>query len=273
VLYRSKLFMLKSAARIAREFPGITRRFTASPNYPRDKVGAINETEIRAAHIRRYTPGKTFLDAGCMYRTNGAYVFYAERCGATRSCGMDVIPASEAFIEHKLAIGSAAEFIHGDINSKETMENIGETDVVFCNGVLYHTPDPFLMLTRLREICRETLLLYTATIPERRGMQNMAIFYPFLSDGQRSMWNPMDGGYRPSLTEPYDPEAGYGNWFWGMTPSCVASLALCAGFAIESIVKHRPFATMLVCRVRGEKPRSALDPAIYQRPVAPLART
>jgi hypothetical protein len=31
----------------------------------------------------------------------------------------------------------------------------------------------------------------------------------------------------------FEPREGYGNWFWGLTPSCLESLLRTAGFQVE----------------------------------------
>ena len=255
MIYRTKLFFLRSAVWLAGKAPGITQRVSVKQTYSPDRVAPILDNELRAAHIREYVPGKSFLDAGCMFRSNGAYVFYAEKCGAARSTGMDIVPESDAFKEHKALQRSSAEFVRGDINDEKIIKEIGKTDVVLCNGVLYHTPDPFLLLTRLREMCRETLLLYTSTIPEMPGLRNVAVFYPYLGSRQRKIWAPPRRGKRPGLGRPYDPERGYGNWFWGVSPSCAAALLQCAGFRVDKVVRHRPFAHLFVCSANPARAR------------------
>ena len=36
----------------------------------------------------------------------------------------------------------------------------------------------------------------------------------------------------PFSSEPFDPERGYGNWFWGITPSALRAMLDATGFAI-----------------------------------------
>ena len=45
---------------------------------------------------------------------------------------------------------------------------------------------------------------------------------------------------------PSEPEQGYGNYFWGMSPSCVDSLLQTAGFRVERRFPE-PFAYTVVC--------------------------
>ncbi|MDP3958356.1 MAG: class I SAM-dependent methyltransferase [bacterium] len=196
--------------------------------------------------IKKYAGGGSFADIGALWGIDGGNSFLAEESGATRVVAVDVYPASEKFIAEKARRNSKVEFIEGDVNLASTTGKIGECDVVFCSGVLYHTPDPFHLLTRLRSICRGTLILNTASIPELPGIRNGAVFYPFLSDSQRKIWNRHIGSQK-AITGPYEPESGYGNWFWGLTPSTLGSMLRLAGFEVmERYVS--PFRSVMVCR-------------------------
>ena len=199
-------------------------------------------------YIRRYAPGNSFVDVGCMWGVNGEYAFVAEEAGATRVKGVDVFGPTPEFEQKKAAHGSAVEFILGDASHPETIERVGVTDVVFCAGVLYHHPSPFDLLVALRRMCAKTLLLRTSTIPEVNGLRNAAVYYPLLGPDDRRLWNLAGLGVpqQVGITNEFQPREGYGNWFWGLTPSCLESLLRTAGFRIE----HRaaePFAQTVVC--------------------------
>ena len=210
-----------------------------------------NDSFDNAALVRKYAPGKSFADIGALWGVHGANTFAAEEAGATRSVAVDVYPETKEFIEEKKKRGSRVEFVLGDINSAETTRKIGVCDVVLCAGVVYHTPDPSHMLMRLRSITKETLILNTASIPERHGMKNTAVFYPFLDESQRKIWA-RGIGMQKSITGPYEPEEGYANWFWGMTPSCLESLLECAGF--EVVERHIfNFRCVFVCKTASVK--------------------
>src|SRR5262249_44971125 len=152
--------------------------------------------------------------------------------------GVDVIAATAEFERKHRERGSSVEFIRGDGVSPAVMAKIGEADVVLCAGVLYHHPSPYHMLVSLRELCRETLILASATIPESRAMGQAAVYYPGLSEGDRRIWDVArnhGGGKRWGINVPYDPAVGYSNWFWGMTPSCIKAMAETAGFRVEQV--------------------------------------
>jgi len=133
----------------------------------------------------------------------------------------------------------------------ETRSEIGNCDVVLCSGVLYHTPDPFHLLLSLHSICKERLILNTASIPEMYGIRNASIFYPYLSDNQRQIWK-MGFGEQKAITRPYEPESGYGNWFWGFTPSALRSMLKCSGFEIEKEYISS-FKCIFICKVVSTK--------------------
>lgn len=140
----------------------------------------------------------------------------------------------------------------------KTIERVGEMDVVFCAGVLYHHPAPYDLLVALRKMCRETLILRTSTIPEVTGFPNAAVYWPMLSERDRKMWNLSSLGLmrQVGITDSFQPKEGYGNWFWGLTPSCLRSMLKTAGFHTEWQFTEA-FAQTFICR--------AVKPAMQHR--------
>lgn len=198
-------------------------------------------------YIRQYAPGRSFVDIGCMWGVNGEYAFVAEAAGATRVKGVDVFgptPEFEAKVQERQ---SSVEFILGDATHPDTITAVGVTDVVFCAGVLYHHPSPFDLLVALRRMCGQTLILRTSTIPEVEGLPNAAVYFPMLDPSARKLWN-LGIGRQVGITDGFEPAQGYGNWFWGLSPSCLGSLLATAGFQVE----HRAteaFAQTVICSV------------------------
>ena len=180
--------------------------------------------------IRRLVPGKTFADIGCMWRVNGLFSFVAEDAGAARVAAVDIYPASPEFTAELARLGSRVEFIQGDIHAAATLQAIGRRDLVFCSGLLYHTPNPVATLMQLRRICDGVLILNTSTVPEHPGVKNFAVFYPYLDAGQRRLWSLGEGAL--GVSTPYDPAQGYANWIWGFSHSCLESMLRCAGFRV-----------------------------------------
>ena len=217
--------------------------------------------------VREEVRGKSFVDIGCMWGVEGEYSFVAEQSGARSVMGVDVIPPTAGFERKRRERGSRVEFIQGDGVSPEVMKKIGQVDVVLCAGVLYHHPSPYHMLVSLRELCRETLILGSATIPESGALRHAAVYYPGLPEKERRLWDvakSVGGGKRWAINIPYDPTVGYRNWFWGMTPSCIKAMIETAGFRVEAEHAVHPFARVFLCRAVAKVPAelrsSAWDP-------------
>ncbi len=198
---------------------------------------------------KNISPGDSFVDIGCMWGVNGDYAFFAESCGATVIKGVDVFGPTPEFVDRKKELNSNVEFILGDAGDPKTIAQIGVVDVVYCAGVLYHHPAPFDLLVALRRMCNKTLILRTSTIPEINGLPNAAVYYPMLKPEDRKLWNLKSLGLmkQVGITEGFEPDQGYGNWFWGMSPSCVRSLIQTAGFDVKYNYQE-PFAQTFICK-------------------------
>ena len=237
MLYRWKVRSLKHP-----RLNELWRRWRARRGEP------VGNYDFLPGYIRKFSPGRSFADIGCMWGVNGEYAFLAEEAGATRVVAVDVFGPTPEFDEKHRARRSNVEFLLGDITRSATVESIGGVDVVFCAGVLYHHPSPFDLLVALRRICLRTLILRTSTIPEVRGLRNAAVFFPMLPPDQRELWSLESLGlhHQAGISNAFEPSQGYGNWFWGLTPSCLESLLQLAGFRVE----HRAteaFAQTCIC--------------------------
>jgi hypothetical protein len=200
-------------------------------------------------HIRKHAPGHSFADIGCMWGVNGEYAFIAEEAGATFVKAVDVYGPTPEFEARKKSCNSSVEFILGDASHPATIARVGIVDVVFCSGVLYHHPSPFDLLVALRKMCGQTLILRNATIPEIKGLPNAAIYFPMLKLKDRQLWNLARLGVsrQAGITDRFEPREGYGNWFWGLTPSCLISLLKTAGFDVEFRATE-PFVQTVISR-------------------------
>ena len=199
-------------------------------------------------YIRQHAGGRSFADIGCMWGVNGEYSFCAEEAGATTVKAVDVFGPTPEFEAKKRERNSSVEFILGDVTERQTLERIGPVDVVFCAGVLYHHPSPFDLLAALRALCRQTLILRSSTIPEIKGLPNAAVYFPMLKPKARGLWDLASLGVprQVGITDAFEPDQGYGNWFWGLTPSCLASLLETAGFRVEHRASEA-FAQTFIC--------------------------
>lgn len=213
-----------------------------------DAMGDYNRLpDLIRSHI---TPGCSFVDIGCMWGVNGEYAFVAEEAGATTVKGVDVFGPTPEFEEKKRERNSAVEFILGDASHPDAIAQVGVMDVVFCAGVLYHHPSPFDLLVALRRMCGKTLILRTSTIPEVEGLPNAAVYFPMLKPEERKLWNLSSLGLlkQVGITDAFEPDEGYGNWFWGLSPSCLVSLLETAGFRVEKRF-NEAFAQTMVCSI------------------------
>ena len=228
-------------------------------------VGEVPD-RLKEDLIRRLVPGRSFADIGCMWRVNGLFSFVAEAAGARSVAAVDIYPPSPEFTAERARLQSRIEFIQGDLHAPATIAAIGRREVVFCSGVLYHTPNPVDTLVSLRQVCEGTLILNTSTVPEHPGIRNFAVFYPHLDPAGRRLWNPGEGAM--GLSTPYDPEQGYANWIWGFSHSCLESMLRCAGFKVLERY-GQGFLSCVVCE--------AVEPGFLPRSgdwtLAPATRT
>jgi SAM-dependent methyltransferase len=211
------------------------------------RVGNYNQL---AGLIRRFAEGQTVADIGCMWGVNGQFAFEAEAAGAAGVTAVDVFGPTPEFEQKRLERGSRVRFVLGDATDPRTLAAIGAHDVVFCAGVLYHHPSPFDLLVALRRICRTMLILRTSTIPEIEGLPNAAVFFPMLDERGRKLWQLTRLGvpHQEGIFNPFRPDQGYGNWFWGLTPSCLSAMLQVAGFRVDEQYEEA-FAQTIVASV------------------------
>lgn len=181
--------------------------------------------------VRRHAAGKSFADVGCMWKVNGRIAFVAEEAGATSVTGVDVMTPTPEFEAEHARRSSQVRFVLGDLHDPDVAAQIGRHDVVWCSGVLYHSPNPVLTLQRLHELTGELLILQTTTIPEVPGVAQAAVFYPGLAERDRELYAGRWGesgrrGFRP-------PDRGgdpYAPWWWGITHSALDAMLRAADF-------------------------------------------
>lgn len=194
--------------------------------------------------IVEHAPGRTFVDVGCMWQVNGEYAFLAADHGAASVTGIDVVPATTAFEARNAARADPIRFVQADLNDPDVATRAGTFDVVFCAGVLYHVPNPVYSLEQLRRLCRGTLILATANMPERET-PNVAVLLAGLDDETRERMRFGTPRGKAGLDTRFTPEAGYANWVWLPTPSCVRAMVTLAGFAVDAYYPTRRVTTIV----------------------------
>jgi hypothetical protein len=231
---------------------------------------ATEEQERRGRFIREYVPGRSFVDVGGMYGIDGDVAFQAEAAGATRVTLFDSLDPTPRFLERHRAQGSAIRTVQGDLEDPVSMQKVGEHDVVYCSGVIYHTPNLLLQLTHLHSITREHLLLGSATIPEIPGVPQACVYYPFLEAHDRAPWARgwrHDPEHAIGVGTAFDPRPMYGhaNCWWGITPSALRAMVRSARFEIvdEYRTADYPWGMAVVAKPVAEHP--SLPPVDYYR--------
>ncbi len=210
--------------------------------------------------IARHVPGRSLVDVGCMWDVNGEYAFLAADRGAVSVTGIDVGPATPEFLRRNAVLSNPVRFVEADLNDPEIEIRAGGVfDVVFCSGVLYHVPNPVFSLGQLRKLCREILILTSATMPER-DVPNIAVLIPGLDERWRARLAHPSRHNRIGLDSSFDPTRGYGNWVWLPTPSCLRAMMALAGFAVREFYPSRRVTTVVA--VPSDEP-------VWLRPAPP----
>jgi SAM-dependent methyltransferase len=212
------------------------------------------------ATLEALVPGQTFVDVGALWNVHGKVAFAAEEAGATKVTATDVMAPTNEYAAELKRRKSKVRFVQGDIHDPAVIEAIGLHDVVWCSGVLYHCPNPLHTIACLRRITKSILVLITASVPEIPGVRNGCVYFPFLSETERKVYdtayNASTKGASPTdpvrlgLTTPFDAGEGFGNWWWGLSPSAIESMLRSAGFSIDEI-KTNGFHTRVVAKLQS----------------------
>jgi hypothetical protein len=197
--------------------------------------------ERRRRLVAELAPGRSFVDVGGMWNAHGEIAFAAEEAGAERVVLFDAMDATPEFEAERERRDSSVAYVRGDLHDRAAIDALGAFDVVWCAGVVYHTPNPLLQLDHLRRLCGSRLLLGSHVIPEVPGLPGACVYYPAASDSERRSFRSAHGGDDApgclGVTEPFDPAAGFGNYWFGITPSALRAMLDTAGFRI--LAEHR----------------------------------
>lgn len=185
---------------------------------------------------------------GGMWGINGDDGFAAERAGAKRVVICDGMDPTDEFQRKHAERSSKVEYVQGDLHDPVTVERLGTFDVVWCMGVLYHSPDPYRLIEHLRRLTTETLVLGNRVIPELPGFEGACLFYPALSEESRrafAWFHGQEAPQLPGMATPFDrtPAMGYVNYWWGLTPSAIIGMLDLARF--EVVERYQPEPTGL----------------------------
>jgi hypothetical protein len=208
--------------------------------------------------VREAAPGKSFAEVGGLWGTTNEQVTTAGLSGARELTMIDVAPVETGlwtlFEQRCETLGvSGVATVNGSIDEQATIERAGSFDVVCCNGVLYHCPDPLRTLLNLRSITTETLILGTVTIPETvataagtlETAAGSALPVPALNRSQQTViaqWLRELGDIHiqaDGITNGVEWDLDdYSPWWWLFTRDHVAALLGIAGFEVEAVAGY-----------------------------------
>src|ERR1043166_7665281 len=207
-------------------------------------------SDCRDVYIARVVPGKTFAEVGGLWGTVHEKISVAHGRGATALTMVDITPESgELWTKFRtrmaeMAIGEV-RCLSRDICHLTSRDVLEPFDVVHCSGVLYHHPNPLVMLAALRRITREHLVLTSAVtqsvIENENGRYEIppsgVIFVPALDDRERAImknyWQ-SHGVTALGLTERCDFNIeSFAPWWWLPTPTTMTAMCRAAGFTLR----------------------------------------
>jgi hypothetical protein len=160
--------------------------------------------------------------------------------------------------------------VQGDLEDPASVREIGPHDIVWCVGVIYHTPNPVLQLFHLRNITKELLFIGSATIPEIPGFPQASVYYPHLDRQDRHPYargiaERAAGSLAVGTAFDDRPMYGHGNFWWGITPSAMRAMLRTARFEVIEELRPDvyPWGTEFVARPVPMQP--SLPPVDYFR--------
>jgi hypothetical protein len=196
-----------------------------------------------------------------MFGVHGELAFLAESCGATRVVLFDGMDPTEEFARRHAATSSAVDFFQGDLHDPAVVDELGSFDVVWCSGVVYHSPHPLLQLQAIRRMTHGTAVVGSLVLPELPGIEQACVLYPGCSPAAQAVFAGAFGGPGrfPGMSAPFDesPLMAYANMWWGITPSALRSMLRYSGFDVVEEHQLSPFSIDVVARVGG------VDPGIF----------
>jgi hypothetical protein len=229
----------------------------------------LGETARRLRFIEEHAPGRSFADIGGMFGIDGDIALRAARAGAAPVTLFDAGEPTDTFLERARAQGSDIRVVQGDLEDPVTVAEIGPHQIVWCSGVIYHTPNPVNQLVQLRQITTELLFLGSATIPEIPGFPQACMYYPYLDARDRAPFARAmaDPAMCLGLGTPFDdrPMYGHGNFWWGITPSALRAMLRTARFEVVDEIhgEDYPWGLQIIAHPVDEHP--SLPPLDYYR--------
>ena len=200
--------------------------------------------DSRDKMIASVVKGRSFVDVGALWGTRNEKLSVAHRYGASSLAVLDQFPKNSVWWRR---LRKRLNFPYQKISSSLLGYSGMSFDVVYCSGVIYHSPSPLEALQKLYSMTNETMILTTIYADEvmecpwgqieipSSGM----LFIPALTLLEFSVVQYVVGQNNPSriwgITEHVPPERWEHNtwhWWWLFTAHTVESMLKVVNFKI-----------------------------------------
>jgi hypothetical protein len=205
--------------------------------------------------IRQHVQGLSFADLGGLWGTVNEKVSVALEGGAKEATMIDIAPLDHKlwtdFRTHAAARGlktwgeKSADAVLPDLAAR-----VGRFEMLHCSGIIYHLPDPYVLVRNCRAVASRFFILTSMYVPETIEndvgkidlTEGGALFVPALTGRKKEIIaahfaalkievdainRPMRGPWvRPDGRPSYDP------WWWLMTPGVLRAMLTVTGFKV-----------------------------------------
>lgn len=221
--------------------------------------------------IQELVKDKSFADVGGLWGTVNERVSVAIKAEASEATMIDI--ANEESELWRKFHTRCTEFgiddyhcISTDITEENNLEAIGTYDVVHCSGILYHLPDPLVLLQHLGIITNEYLMFGTTIIPSDINFDDESMkieggqvyFVPALNNMQKNFFAKhfdregikiMGINWEHEFKWYVDNQPNFTPWWWLFTREYVETLLELVGFeVIDSYESWPNKAYMFLCK-------------------------
>jgi len=211
-------------------------------------TSGTNWIDPRDELIAKVVAGRTFADVGGLWGTINEKVSVGLGAGASSSAMVDIAapdsPLWELFRQRMESLGvSEYQCVSSDVAN---LAGDSLYDVTHSSGILYHHPNPMILLEAFHRITGQYLILTSAITHEEivtsqgtyRIPGSAALFVPALTEQERKIlteyWEATAGEVtcyginRPTEWDVSD----FGPWWWLPTSTCLRAMCEAAGFRV-----------------------------------------
>ncbi len=230
--------------------------------------------ESKRRWIAEHAPGRSFADIGGLF-IDGATSFEAEEAGASSVTLFDVGDREYApgYLDEHARRDSKVRYVQGDLHDLAFAEQVGPHDVVWCTGVLYHTPNPVHQLMQLRRDHARAAVPRHPHDPRGTGRRaGLPVLPAPVGRVPRVHSAGRTTAPRPTsvIGTPFDerPMMGYANFWWGITPSALRAMLATARFEVVEELRPHPYPWLTEVVAKPVDADPLLPPTDYHRAAA-----